>query len=54
MPNSIQNDENENLGELKTLKCDFEDCDKEYNYKSRLDIHLRTHVSNIKIQKVIL
>jgi len=31
--------------EIRPFKCHFPDCDKDYNNKSRLDIHLRTHVN---------
>ena len=35
--------------ELRPFKCRFSNCDKDYNNKSRLEIHLRTHVNKLKI-----
>jgi hypothetical protein len=36
----------------KQFKCSYENCDKQYSTKSRLAIHLRTHVS-IEIISII-
>jgi len=42
--------ENSNLNgvnfirELRPFKCNFHGCNKDYSNKSRLEIHLRTHV----------
>jgi len=33
------------LRELKPFRCYFAGCEKDYSNKSRLDIHMRTHVS---------
>lgn len=33
------------LRELRPFKCNFSGCNKDYSNKSRLEIHVRTHVS---------
>ena len=46
-------DQTQNIGffpmnmmrELRPFKCNFSDCNKDYSNKSRLEIHLRTHVN---------
>ena len=29
---------------IRPFKCPYENCDKSYSNKSRLDVHIRTHV----------
>ena len=51
--NNQQAYENSNLNglnffrELRPFKCNFPGCNKDYSNKSRLEIHVRTHVSFI-------
>lgn len=53
--NNIENSENSNLfnisflRELRPFKCNFPGCNRDYSNKSRLEIHVRTHVKNINI-----
>lgn len=48
--NSLQAHENSNLNcsnfprEHRPFKCNFPGCNKDYSNKSRLEIHVRTHV----------
>ncbi len=43
LENSNQNGINL-MRELRPFKCSFPGCNKDYSNKSRLEIHLRTHV----------
>jgi len=45
-PNDNLNLINSNfIRELRPFKCNFSGCNKDYSNKSRLEIHLRTHVN---------
>ncbi len=52
--NNLQAQENSDLNaqsilsKMRPFKCEFPECHKDYSNKSRLDIHVRTHVSFIK------
>lgn len=35
------------MRELRPFRCHFAGCEKDYSSKSRLEIHLRTHVNLI-------
>jgi uncharacterized Zn-finger protein len=41
--NLDEEDNDDNIS--RPFKCNFQDCNKDYSNKSRLEIHLRTHVN---------